>query len=232
MNLMFDGTSSGSTRDGRRSNGGMIGVAQLMMILDATIINMALRSAQRALGLHHSGPATSRHCLHLGVRKPAAARRQARRPVRPPGHVPDRAGRFAGVLAIGGGSVRFAVLISARAWQRRIRRALDPVRAVAADHQIHRAEDPGQGVRHLRGSPRPVRLADSYNSNAARRLNRALPAIGLRSQRRIPVTRPPPRRASRRTQTATSRCLCGGDAVRQRLRTGHSRTVTNGGWSS
>jgi MFS family permease len=48
-----------------------------------------------------------------------------------------------GVSAIGGASVSFAMLITARACQGRVRRALDRVRAVAADHHIHRAEAPG-----------------------------------------------------------------------------------------
>ena len=58
MNLMSDNTSTGSTLERRRwISLDVIGIAQLMMVLDATVINIPLPSAQRALGLHHGGPA-------------------------------------------------------------------------------------------------------------------------------------------------------------------------------
>jgi MFS family permease len=90
----------------------MIGIAQLMAVLDATVINIALPSAPRALGLHHVRPAMGGHRLRPGVRQPAAARRPTRRPDRPQSNVPGRAG---GVSAIGGASVSFAMLITAQA---------------------------------------------------------------------------------------------------------------------
>jgi MFS family permease len=46
---MPDATSTGSTRDRRWLILGVIGLAQLMVVLDITVMNIALPSAQRAL---------------------------------------------------------------------------------------------------------------------------------------------------------------------------------------
>jgi hypothetical protein len=46
---MSDATSINSTRDRRWLILGVIGIAQLMVILDVTVMNIALPSAQRAL---------------------------------------------------------------------------------------------------------------------------------------------------------------------------------------
>jgi len=51
VNLMSDNTSTGSIWERRRwISLGVIGIAQLMAVLDATVINIALPSAPRALG--------------------------------------------------------------------------------------------------------------------------------------------------------------------------------------
>jgi hypothetical protein len=64
VNLMSDNTSTGSIWERRRwISLGVIGIAQLMAVLDATVINIALPSAPRALGLHHVGPAMGGHRL-------------------------------------------------------------------------------------------------------------------------------------------------------------------------
>src|SRR2546430_16025095 len=47
---MADATSSDSGRDRRWLVLGVIGLAQLMVVLDLTVMNIALPSAQRALG--------------------------------------------------------------------------------------------------------------------------------------------------------------------------------------
>src|SRR6266851_4401377 len=47
---MSDATSTDSARDRRWLILGVIGLAQLMVVLDVTVMNIALRSAQRALG--------------------------------------------------------------------------------------------------------------------------------------------------------------------------------------
>ncbi len=47
---MSDATSISSTRDRSWLILGVIGLAQLMVVLDITVMNIALPSAQRALG--------------------------------------------------------------------------------------------------------------------------------------------------------------------------------------
>jgi EmrB/QacA subfamily drug resistance transporter len=96
---------------------GVIGLAQLMVVLDATIMNIALPSAQRAL---HFGTAdrqwvVTAYTLAFGSLLLLG------------GRLADLFGRkvtfligllgFAGVSAIGGASVNFAMLVTARACQ-------------------------------------------------------------------------------------------------------------------
>ena len=52
----------------------LLGVAQLMVVLDATIVNIALPSAQCGAALLHRQPAVDHHRLRAGVRQPPAAR--------------------------------------------------------------------------------------------------------------------------------------------------------------
>src|SRR6478736_9693275 len=54
VSLMPDGTSISSVRDRRWWILGVVGLAQLMVVLDATIVNIALPSAQRALGFSNT----------------------------------------------------------------------------------------------------------------------------------------------------------------------------------
>ncbi len=96
---------------------GVIGLAQLMVILDLTVMNIALPSAQRAL--HFSTPdrqwVVTAYTLAFGSLLLLG------------GRLADLLGRkvtfltglvgFAGVSAIGGASVSFAMLITARACQ-------------------------------------------------------------------------------------------------------------------
>jgi EmrB/QacA subfamily drug resistance transporter len=96
---------------------GVIGLAQLMVVLDATIMNIALPSAQRAL---HFGTAdrqwvVTAYTLAFGSLLLLG------------GRLADLLGRkvtfmvgllgFAGVSAVGGASVNFAMLVTARACQ-------------------------------------------------------------------------------------------------------------------
>ena len=57
-------------------------LAQFMVILDATIVNVALPSIQRDLGFSAGQPAVGHQRLHAGVRRLPAARRARRRPAR------------------------------------------------------------------------------------------------------------------------------------------------------
>ena len=96
---------------------GVIGIAQLMVVLDLTIMNIALPSAQRAL--HFTAVdrqwVITAYTLSFGSL------------LLPGGRLADLLGRkvtfltglvgFAGVSAIGGASVNFAMLVTARACQ-------------------------------------------------------------------------------------------------------------------
>src|ERR1700749_1731882 len=96
---------------------GVIGLAQLMVVLDLTIMNVALPSAQRALGFSTVDRqwVVTAYTLAFGSLLLLG------------GRLADLLGRkvtflaglagFAGVSAIGGASVNFAMLVTARACQ-------------------------------------------------------------------------------------------------------------------
>jgi EmrB/QacA subfamily drug resistance transporter len=114
---MPDATSSNSTRDLRWVVLGVIGLAQLMVILDLTVMNIALPSAQRALHFTTVDRqwVVTAYTLAFGSLLLLG------------GRLADLLGRkvtfltglvgFAVVSAIGGASVNFAMLITARACQ-------------------------------------------------------------------------------------------------------------------
>ena len=73
----------------------------LMIILDQTIVNVALPSIQTRPALLAVEPGVGRQRVPDRVRRPAAARRTARRPDRPPADLPRRAdGVHAGLAAL------------------------------------------------------------------------------------------------------------------------------------
>ncbi len=115
---MAEATATGGDLDRRRwVLLGVIGIAQLMVVLDLTIMNIALPSAQRAL--HFSTVdrqwVVTAYSLAFGSLLLLG------------GKLSDLLGRkvtfltglagFAGVSAIGGASVNFTMLITARACQ-------------------------------------------------------------------------------------------------------------------
>src|SRR5260221_907371 len=114
---MSDATSTDSARDRRWLILGVIGLAQLMVVLDVTVMNIALPSAQRALGFTTADRqwVVTAYTLAFGSL------------LLPGGRLADLFGRkvtfltglagFAGVSAIGGASVNFAMLVTARACQ-------------------------------------------------------------------------------------------------------------------
>src|SRR5690348_1725997 len=115
---MSDATSINSVWDRRRwLTLGVIGIAQLMIVLDVTVMNIALPSAQRALGFTTVDRqwVVTAYTLAFGSLLLLG------------GRLADLLGRkvtfltglagFAGVSAIGGASVSFAMLITARASQ-------------------------------------------------------------------------------------------------------------------
>src|SRR6201982_3666319 len=114
---MPDATSISSARDRRWLILGVIGLAQLMVVLDLTVMNIALPSVQRAL--HFSTVdrqwVVTAYTLAFGSLLLLG------------GRLADLLGRkvkvligllgFAGVSAVGGASVNFGMLITARACQ-------------------------------------------------------------------------------------------------------------------
>ena len=118
MNLMSDATSINSVWDRRRRlTLGVIGIAQLMIVLDVTVMNIALPSAQHALHFTTvdrqwvvtAYTLTFGSLLLLGGRLADLLGRKTT-------FLAGLAG-FAVVSAIGGASVSFAMLITARACQ-------------------------------------------------------------------------------------------------------------------
>ncbi len=114
---MSDAISGDGDRDRRWVILGVIGLAQLMVVLDVTVMNIALPSAQRALGFTVADRqwVVTAYTLAFGSL------------LLPGGRLADLLGRkvtfliglagFAVVSAVGGASVSFAMLITARACQ-------------------------------------------------------------------------------------------------------------------
>ena len=123
-----------------------IGLAQLMVVLDATIVNIALPSAQKRPGLLRRRPAVDRHRLRAGLRQPAAARRPHRRPVRAQGASSSGWPASPVASALGGARESFGVLVAARALQGVFAALLAPAALSPADHDLHRSR---------RSAPRP-----------------------------------------------------------------------------
>ena len=69
-------------------------IAQLIVVLDASIVTLALPSAQRALHISVANRAMGDHRLHLGLRWTAAVGRSHRRLRWPPAHVHHRFDRL------------------------------------------------------------------------------------------------------------------------------------------
>ena len=93
---MSDATSAGSARDRRWLILGVIGLAQLMVVLDLTVMNIALPSAQRALGFTTAGRqwVVTAYTLAFGsLLLPGG------RPAGPEGDVPGRPGRVRRCMA-------------------------------------------------------------------------------------------------------------------------------------
>ena len=117
----------------------LIGLAQLMVVLDATIVNIALPSAQEALGFSNDARqwVVTSYALAFGSLLLLG------------GRLGDFFGRkrvfvigltgFAVASALGGVAESFGVLVAARALQGAFARAARPGRARPADHDLHRS---------------------------------------------------------------------------------------------
>ena len=88
------GTSTGAPHPRRWIALAVIAIAQLMVVLDATIVNIALPQAQADLGITDAEPAVGGHGVHAGVRRAAAARRPDRRLLGPQAHLHGRHDRL------------------------------------------------------------------------------------------------------------------------------------------
>ena len=132
----------------------IIAASQLMVVLDATIVNIALPQIQQALGFSTTEPVVGAERLHPDLRRPAAPRWEGGRHPRPPpgvhrrhpgvhpGLVPRRPGHLIGLAA---GRPR-------PAGGRRRHRRTD--RALADHHQLRRGRGAQPGVRGVRGRGR------------------------------------------------------------------------------
>jgi hypothetical protein len=121
----------------------VLGVAQLMVILDNTIVNIALPTAQHDLGFSNADRqwVVTAYALAFGSLLLLG------------GRIGDIFGRkrtliiglvgFAVASAIGGASVNFTMLVIARTIQ-------GSFGTRTARHDVHGARRAGQGVRHLR----------------------------------------------------------------------------------
>ena len=121
----------------------LLGTAQLMVVLDATVVNIALPSAQKALNFSDGNRQwiVTAYSLTFGSLLLLF------------GRFGDLFGRkrtlmvglvaFGIVSAIGGAAQSFGMLVTARAFQGAAGALLAPVGAVAADDHVHRTAERG-----------------------------------------------------------------------------------------
>ena len=124
----------------------VIGIAQLMVVLDATIVNIALPSAQQALGFSIADRqwVITAYALAFGGLLLVG------------GRLSDIFGRkrtfvtglagFALASAAGGAAGNFAVLLAARAAQGAFGALLGPVGPGPADRHVHRRPERGRAL--------------------------------------------------------------------------------------
>ena len=118
----------------------VIATAQLMVLLDAAIVNVALPHIQRALGFFRIRPGVGRQRVRAGLRRAAVARRPVRGLARPP---PDIRRRAAFVLGgVAGRRVRHQPGVAARGPRRPGRR-----------RRSHRGDRACADRYHLPGGP-------------------------------------------------------------------------------
>ena len=173
----------------------LLGTAQLMVVLDATIVNIALPSAQQALHFSTADREwiVTAYALAFGSLLLLG------------GKLGDLFGRkwtfiaglsgFAIVSAIGGLAQNFDMLVAARALQGMFGALLAPSALGTADGHVRRLPGPGEGVRDLRRD----RGRRGVGRSRSRRRAHPVPLLAL-----VPVRQPGDRGADRRS----SRCAC------------------------
>ncbi len=213
----------------------VIAIAQLMVVLDATVVNIALPSAQQALEFSNDQRQwiITAYALAFGSLLLLG------------GRIGDLFGRkrafviglggFAGASALGGLAQSFEVLVAARALQGVVRRAAGPRRALDPHHDVHRPAGARQGVRRLRRGrrrrrgdrPDPRRRADRSTSTGAGACTSTSRSRSRRCWRRC-------RCCTTRSPSCTSQIdipgavTAIGRPVRDRLRPGERRDATAG----
>ena len=186
---------------------GAVSFGLFMIMLDNTVVNVALPSVQEDLGAGLSRAAVDRHRLRAQLRRPDAGRRQARRRLRPPAdlHHRDR------------GLYRRLALV----WTRRLgehadrgtrragrRRGADEPRDALDHRRDLRAEGARDGDRDL-GRHRRARARDraARRRTADRAPELALDLLRQHPRRRRRDRRQPPvdhrSRKTRRTRAST-----------------------------
>ena len=177
----------------------LVCVAQFMVVLDATIVNVALPSIQVSLDFSRAEPAVGRQRLHARLRRLPPARRARRRPLRPAAAVHGRCRALHARLA----RERDRHLV--RDADRRSRGAGPRRRARLAGRALDRHDDVRRGPRADEGARRLERDRRRWRRGRAdprrRAHRRPLLALGLLRQ---PADRdrgvPARRRATSRTR--------------------------------
>ena len=127
----------------------LVCVAQFMVVLDATIVNVALPSIQRGLHFTAGEPAVDRQRLHARLRRLPAARRARVRPARTPAPLHRGPGRLHGRVVrqrhrdLVGDADRRPCAAGPRCRARLARRALD------RHDDVRRRRGAHEGARHL-----------------------------------------------------------------------------------
>ena len=136
---------------------GAVSFGLFMIMLDNTVVNVALPSIQRDLGIVALRARVGRHRLRAHVRRAHADGRQARRPARPAAHVRRRPRRLH----------RRVARVRARRQRRHAdRRARRPGRRRGAD-------EPGDALDHHRDVPAAAARARRSGSGPASRRSRS-----------------------------------------------------------
>ena len=139
--------------------------ALFMIMLDNTVVNVALPSIQKDLGAEPLEPRVGRQRLHAQLRRPAGHRRAPRRHLRPPPDVP-RSGStiFALSSATAGLAQDTTMLVVSRVVQG-VGGGADDARDALDRHQRLRAARARQGDRHL-GRSLGARARDRARASA------------------------------------------------------------------
>ena len=144
----------------------VLGVAYLMVVLDVSIVNVALPSIQEDLELHDREPAVGRLRLRAHLRRLPAPRRAHGRPARPPQALHDRPRALLPDVALG--RARELRRDADRRPARAGRRGRDPRSVRVLDHHRDlRARAPSGTRRSGSSAGSPARAPRSASSSAA-----------------------------------------------------------------